>query len=74
MHEHAELLQQVQQLYHRKKKNITKKLFPTKQTIPETRQYITPRLILVVTNNIVQYGEITIILVFSFGTAFTSKC
>ena len=74
MHEHAELLQQVQQLYHRKKKNITKKLFPTKQTIRETRQYITPRLILVVTNNIVQYGEITIILVFSFGTAFTSKC
>lgn len=74
MHEHAELLQQVQQLYHRKKKNITKKLFPTKQTIPETRQYITPRLILVVNNNIVQYGEITIILVFSFGTAFTSKC
>lgn len=74
MHEHAELLQQVQQLYHRKKKNITKKLFPTKQTIPETRQYITPRLILVVNNNIVQYGEITIILVFSFGTSFTSKC
>ena len=50
MHEHAELLQQVQQLYHRKKKNITKRLFPTKQTIPETRQYITPRLILVVNN------------------------
>ena len=52
MHEHAELLQQVQQLYHRKKKNITKKLFPTKQTIPETRRYITPRLILVVNRSI----------------------
>ena len=72
MHEHAELLQQVQQLYHRKKKNITKKLFPTKQTIPETRQYITPRLIWWLI--IVQYGEITIILVFSFGTSFISKC
>lgn len=52
MHEHAELLQQVQQLHHRKKKNITKKLFPTKQTIPETIQYITPRLILVVNRSI----------------------
>lgn len=52
LNEHAELLQQVQQRYHRKKKNITKKLFPTKQTMPEIRQYITPRLILVVNRSI----------------------
>ena len=52
LNEHAELLQQVQQRYHKKKKNITKKLFPTKQTMPETRQHITPRLILVVNRSI----------------------